>query len=185
MAMQILQFLLEVASGLIAGACLLRLYMQAQRVPFNNPIGQLVFALSDWLVLPLRRLIRPGGKFDVSCLLGAALIELAHYLLLALLSGALASLVVVPLLALFGLLRMALTGCIGILIVYAILSWVQPHAPVAHLLARLSDPLLRPLRRVMPLVKGIDLSPLITIIALQVLQMMLTHVQFSVLMGMR
>ena len=183
MAIQILQFLLEVVSGLVAGACLLRLYMQAQRVPFSNPIGQLVFALSDWLVLPLRRLIRPGGKFDVSCLLGAALIELAHYLLLALLSGALASLVVVPLLALFGLLRMALTGCIGILIVYAILSWVQPHAPVAHLLARLSDPLLRPLRSVMPLVKGIDLSPLITIIALQVLQMMLTHVQFSVLMG--
>lgn len=185
MAIQILQFLLEVASGLIAGACLLRLYMQAQRVPFNNPIGQLVFALSDWLVLPLRRLIRPGGKFDVSCLLGAALIELAHYLLLALLSGALASLVLVPLLALFGLLRMALTGCIGILIVYAILSWVQPHAPIAGILARLSDPLLRPLRSVMPLVRGIDLSPLITIIALQVLQMMLTHVQFSVLMGMR
>ena len=181
MAMQILQFLLEVASGLIAGACLLRLYMQAQRVPFTTPIGQLVFALSDWLVLPLRRLIRPGGKFDVSCLLGAALIELAHYLLLALLSGALGSLVVVPLLALFVILLMALTGCIGIFIVYAILSWVQPHAPVAHLLARLSDPLLRPLRSVMPLVKGIDLSPLITIIALQVLQMMLTHVQFSVL----
>jgi YggT family protein len=185
MAMQILQFLLEVASGLIAGACLLRLYMQAQRVPFNNPIGQLVFALSDWLVLPLRRLIRPGGKFDLSCLLGAVLVELVHYLLLALLSGALASLVWLPLLALFGLLRMALTGCIGILIVYAILSWVQPHAPIAGILARLSDPLLRPLRSVMPLVRGIDLSPLITIIALQVLQMMLTHVQFSVLMGMR
>ena len=89
----------------------------------------------------------------------------------------------VPLLTFFGMLSMLLTGAIGILIVYAILSWVQPHAPIAGILARLSDPLLRPLRSVMPLVKGIDLSPLITIIALQVLQMMLTHVQFSVLMG--
>ena len=49
MIVQILQFLLEVVSGLIAGACLLRLYMQAQRIPFNNPVGQLVFALSDWI----------------------------------------------------------------------------------------------------------------------------------------
>ena len=57
MIVQILQFLLEVACGLVAGACLLRLYMQAQRIPFNNPVGKLVFALSDWLVLPLRKLV--------------------------------------------------------------------------------------------------------------------------------
>lgn len=185
MTVQILQFLLEVVSGLVAGACLLRLYMQLQRVPFSNPIGQLVFALSDWLVLPLRRLIRPGGKFDLSCLLGAALVKLVHYTLLLLLLGGLnaSAAMLVPLLTFFGMLSMLLTGAIGILIVYAILSWVQPHAPIAGILARLSDPLLRPLRRVIPLVSGIDLSPLVAIIALQVLQMMLSHLQMNVLLG--
>ncbi len=79
---QIFAFLLEVASGLVAGACLLRLYMQLLRVPFGNPVGQLVFALSDWLVLPLRRGDSPSGKVDLSCLLGAVLVQLLHYLVL-------------------------------------------------------------------------------------------------------
>ena len=85
---QILSFLLEVAAGLISGACLLRLYMQAQRVPFSNPVGQLVFALSDWLVMPLRKVIKPSGKYDMSSLIGAILIQLVHYLLLWGLAGA-------------------------------------------------------------------------------------------------
>ena len=55
MVYQIFSFLLDVVAGLLGGACLLRLYMQHQRVPFGNPIGRFVFALTDWLVLPLRR----------------------------------------------------------------------------------------------------------------------------------
>lgn len=183
MIVQILQFLLEVACGLVAGACLLRLYMQAQRIPFSNPIGQLVFALSDWLVMPLRKLIPNRSKYDLSSLAGALLVMLAQYVLVWLLLGAVGNPVMIVLLACFGLLRMVLTGCIGILIVYAILSWVQPHAPIANILARLSEPLLRPLRRVIPLVSGIDLSPLVAIIGLQVLQMMLSHLQMNVLLG--
>lgn len=181
MLYQILEFLLEVASGLVAGACLLRLYMQLLRVPFGNPVGQLVFALSDWLILPLRRVLRPKGKIDASCLLGAVLVELAHYLVLWLLGGAAGSVTLVPLLAAFGLLRMVLTGFIGILLIHAILSWVQPHAPVAAILARLSEPVLRPLRRIIPLVGSVDLSPLVALIALQVLMMVLANVQFNLL----
>lgn len=182
MLMQILQFLLEVASGLLAGACLLRLYMQALRVPFNNPVGQLVFALSDWLILPLRRAIRPGGRgWDMSCLVGALLVELVHYLLLWLLGGAAGNPVLVVLLALFGLVRMVITGALGIILIHAILSWIQPHAPVASILARLSEPVLRPLRRIIPLVGNVDLSPLVALIGLQVLLMVLANVQFNVL----
>lgn len=180
---QILSFLLEVAAGLISGACLLRLYMQAQRVPFSNPVGQLVFALSDWLVMPLRKVIKPSGKYDMSSLIGAILIQLVHYLLLWSLAGAAGSLVMVPLLALFGLLRMVLTGLIGLLIVYAILSWVSPHSPIYGVIARLCQPVLRPLQRIIPLVGGVDLSPLAALIVLQVLLMVLAHLQFSVLGG--
>ncbi len=181
MLLQIVEFLLEVASGLVAGACLLRLHMQLLRVPFGNPVGQLVFALSDWLVLPLRRVIRPSGKVDLSCLLGAVLVQLLHYLVLWAVLGGAASPVLIPLLALFGLLRMVLTGLIGILLIHAILSWVQPHAPVAPILARLSEPVLRPLRRIIPLVGNVDLSPLVALIALQVLLMVLANVQFNLL----
>lgn len=61
MFFQIASFLLDVVGGLLTGACLLRLYMQWQRVPFSNPVGGLVFALTDWLIMPLRRVIPLRG----------------------------------------------------------------------------------------------------------------------------
>ncbi len=184
MIVQILQFLLEVISGLIAGACLLRLYMQAQRIPFNNPVGKLVFALSDWIVMPLRKVIPNRSTYDLSSLLAALLVMLAQYVLLWLLMGASGNPAMILVLALFGILRMVLTGFIGILIVYAILSWVQPHSPIAGILHRLSEPLLRPLRKVIPLIGGVDLSALVAIIGLQVLLMILANLQFSALGSM-
>ena len=57
MLYQIISFVLEVATSLFGGACLLRLYMQHQRVPFGNPVGRFVFALTDGLVLHLRRVV--------------------------------------------------------------------------------------------------------------------------------
>ena len=71
MIFQIVSFLLDVVGGLLTGACLLRLYMQLQRIPFGNPVGRLVFALTDWLILPLRKAIPPVGRWDVSSLLAA------------------------------------------------------------------------------------------------------------------
>ena len=88
MLYQIASFLLDVVGGLLTGACLLRLYMQWQRVPFGNPVGGLVFALTDWLILPLRRVIPPVGRWDISSLVAAVLIQLAQYFLLTLMLGA-------------------------------------------------------------------------------------------------
>ena len=107
----------------------MRVYMQAQRIPFNNPVGQLVFALSDWIVMPLRKVIPSRSKYDLSSLVAAVVVVLVQYVLLWLLMGAGGNPAVVPLLALFGLLRMVLTGLIGLLIVYAILSWCRRIRP--------------------------------------------------------
>ena len=83
MLYQIVSFLLEVASSLLCTAFLLRIYMQLQRTGFNNPVGKLVFALTDWAVLPLRRVLPPLGGLDLSALvllvlLQVALMVLAH-----------------------------------------------------------------------------------------------------------
>ena len=74
MLYQIATLLLDVIGGLLTGACLLRLYMQWQRVPFSNPVGALVFALTDWFIMPLRRLIPPTGQWDISSLVGGLLV---------------------------------------------------------------------------------------------------------------
>ena len=182
MLYQIASFLLDVVGGLLTGACLLRLYMQWRRVPFSNPVGGLVFALTDWLIMPLRRVIPPAGRWDVSSLVAAMLVQLVQYALLTLLLGAGSAWAWLPWLALFGLLRVAVSGLIGLLIVYAVLSWVQGgRSPLADVIARLCEPVLRPFRRVIPLVGGFDLSPLVALVVLQVVMIVLGHLQASVM----
>jgi YggT family protein len=181
MLLQIISFLLDVAAGLLAGACLLRLYMQYQRIPFGNPVGRFVFALTDWLVLPLRRVLPAMGKWDTASLVAAVLLQLAQYLLLWLLTGLAWSLGMVIVLALFGLLRLALSALMGLMIVYAILSWVRADSPIVDVIDRLCAPLLRPLRRLIPLVGGIDLSPLAFMVLVQVALIVLGSLQSTAL----
>ncbi len=178
---QIISFLLEVAVSLIGGACLLRLYMQYQRVPFSNAVGRFVFALTDWLVLPLRRALPTAGPWDLASLVGAYLLKVVQFALMGMLTGGLGLLAWIPLLSLFGLLQMAIAALTGLLIVYAVLSWTQTRSPVAAVIGRLCEPLLLPIRRFVPLVGGVDLSPLVLLVVLQVATMILGSVQQAVL----
>lgn len=181
MGYQIISFLLDVAAGLLGGACLLRLYMQHQRVSFKNPVGSFVFALTDWLVLPLRRILPSAGRWDTASLVGAFLVELVQFGVLWLLAGRAAGVAVVPLLALFGLLRLAISALTLLVIIYAIASWVRADSPIVDVIERLCAPLLRPWRRMIPLVGGIDLSPLAFLVALQVAAIILTSLQAAAL----
>lgn len=181
MLYQIISLLLEVVTSVLGGACLLRLYMQYQRIPLStrsgNPLGRFIFALTDWLVLPLRRVVPALGRWDLASLVGAYLLELTQFLLLWLLAGADGGLFAVPILAAFGLLRLAISGLTGLIIVYAVLSWVQTHSVLSDLVERLCAPPLTPIRRVLPLVGGIDLSPLVLLVLLQIGAIVLGHLQ--------
>ena len=180
MLLQILSFLLDVVAGLLGGACLLRLYMQLQRIPFGNPVGRFIFALTDWIVLPLRKVLPKTKKLDLSSLLAAYLILLAQFGILWLIAGRGDGLVVFGL-AFFGLLRLVVSLMIGLVIVYAILSWVRADSPITDVIDRLCAPLLRPFRRIIPLVGGFDLSPLALLVVLQVAAIVLANLQDAVL----
>jgi len=187
MLYQIISLLLEVVSGLLTSTCLLRLYMQHQRIPLSarsgNPLGRFIFALTDWLVLPLRRVLPAMGRWDTASLAGALLIQLAQFSILWLLNGLGASLVSVVVLALFGVVRMALSGMTALVLVYAILSWVQTQSYLADLLDRLVQPPLTPIRRVLPLVGGVDLSPLVLLVLIQITLIVLGSLQAAVLVA--
>jgi len=186
MLYQIISLLLEVVIGLVAGACLLRLYMQYQRIPMSarsgNPLGRFVFALTDWLVLPLRRVVPSLGRWDMASLVAAFLLEVVQFLVLWLLAGAAGGLVTIPILATFGLIRLALSGMTGLIIVYAVLSWVQSRNVLSDIIERLCAPPLIPIRRVVPLVGGVDLSPLVLLVLLQVASIVLGAIQGAVLL---
>jgi YggT family protein len=180
MVYQIVSFLLDVAAGLLAGACLLRLYMQYQRIGFGNPVGRFVFAVTDWLVLPLRKILPAIRRVDTASLVAAFLIQLARFALLWLLLGMAGSALALPLAALFALLKLAVTALTVLVIVYAILSWVRADSPIVDVIDRLCAPLLRPFRRLIPLVGGIDLSPLAFLVLLQIVSIVLDNLQRSV-----
>lgn len=185
MLYSIFSFVLDVAAGIVGGACLLRLYMQGLRVPFGNPLGQFVLAITNWLVLPLRRIVPKAASLDVASLLAAYLIEFAQFGLLwgvsYLAGGHAGGVTVVPVLALFGLARLVISGLTGLLIVYTVLSWVQTRTLLFDTVERLCQPALRPVRRVLPLVGGVDLSPLVLLVLLQIAAMVLGSLQMSVL----
>ena len=186
MLLQILSFLLEVAFGLLAGACLLRLFMQRWRVPFGNPAGRFVMAVSNWIVLPLRGALPSLAGWDSASLLSALLLALAHQLLLAgaaQLLGMAGPFHVVALLvfAVFDLLRLVLSGLFALLLVNAVVSWLPGGSPISDVTDQLCAPLLRPIRRLIPLVGGIDLSPLVGMVLVQIAQMLLGGLQAAVL----
>ncbi|MFZ5567475.1 MAG: YggT family protein [Pseudomonadota bacterium] len=181
MLFQIVSLLLEVVAGVLAGACLLRLYMQHQRIPMSarsgNPLGRFVFALTDWLVLPLRRIVPSAGRWDMSSLLAAYLIVLLQFTLLWTLLGFGYSYISVLILAVFGVVKIVISGLTGLVIVYAVLSWVQSRTVLSDVIERLVQPVLSPIRRFVPLIGGIDLSPLVLLVLLQVALIVLGHVQ--------
>ena len=182
MLYQIPSFLLDVIVGLLGGACLLRLYMQFHRVPFANPLGRFVFAITDWIVLPLRRIVPPIKRWDLASGVAAWALVLAKFLLLWALIGGLDRWAILPLVSLIGLLQLTVSGLTALLIVYAVLSWV-PNASsmLQDLIARLAEPLVRPLRRFVPVVGGVDLSPLVAIVLLQVGAIILGNLMVSAL----
>lgn len=181
MLYSIFSLVLDVVAGLLGGACLLRMYMQWLRAPFGNPLGQFVLGLSNWVVLPLRRMLPVRAGWDVASLIAAYLIELAQFGLLWLVTGMGGNVALLPVLAGFGLVRLMISGLTGLVMVYAILSWVQARSPLLDTIERLCMPPLQPIRRIVPLIGGVDLSPLVLLVLLQIAAMVLGSLQMGLL----
>lgn len=166
----ILWLLIETLGGLLAMACLLRAWAHRQHLNPRNPLGLFVHALTDWLVRPLQRGLRATRTTDWASLVGALLFALLLAVLQPLLwAGRFPDLGETLLRAAFWLARSGVYLAMGLVVVQAILSWVNPQAPMAPAIRQLSEPLLAPFRRFIPTVGGVDLSPLALFVLLQIL----------------
>lgn len=164
--LSIFTMIVNAVASILAGVMLLRFWMQVVRVRPPQSVGQFVYQLSDWLVRPLRR-VMPGSGYDWASLVGAFLIVLLSIIaILGLQTGF--NFKIILLVALERLLQWICYGFMATLIMEAVFSWVNPHAPLAPFVRALNDPLLRPLRRLIPPLGGVDLSPLVLLILLQI-----------------
>ncbi len=177
--MQALIFLIDAVIGFFTLVLLLRFFMQLNRVSFANQIGTFVVQLTNWAVKPLRRVVPGLGGLDLASLLPAWVLQCVLVLVVYLLRGSavavdegtLALLVLWH--GLLGTLRVAIWVFIGALFLQAILSWVNPRSPLGYPVMQLTQPILRPIQRFLPLIANIDLSPLVGILLLQMLLLLL------------
>ncbi len=182
MLIRILAFLLETVFFVLIAAALLRAWMNRARVNMSGQPGSFVMALTDWLVKPLRRVLPKSvvqSRVDWASVLTAALLSLLYAMLWGVLFGVLlpaenwslnfapAALLSMLIFAVKMMVRVALQILMILVLGYAILSWVQPGSPAYLLLARLTEPLLSPLRRIIPTIGGVDLSALLLLLLLQ------------------
>lgn len=174
-----LDFLFSTLLGLFTIACLLRCYLQLTGAPFRNPVSQAVVAVTNFAVRPLRRVVPAWGRLDTASLLLALLTQLLLQLMLLWLHD-------FPLLvadnqvylAVFGLAALAqikysLYIWLYAVILQVILSWINPFTALAPVLDSLTRPLLHPLQPLIPRAGGVDLTPLVVFILIQLVLMLL------------
>ncbi len=174
--MDALYFIVDSALTFTVYAFLLRVLLPLARADFRNPLAQAILALTNWLVMPLRRILPPIGRVDTASVVALVIVQLlATLILFRLRTGALFPLLPLALAALRSLVLATLLLYTVLIFVYALLSFIAPGArsPATALLASLCEPLLSPLRRVLPVVGGIDFSPLVAIIGLTALRILI------------
>lgn len=175
--MDALYFILESVLSLAVFAFLLRFLLPLVRADFRNPLSQAVLSLTNWLVIPLRRILPPIGRMDTASLVALVTVQLlATLLMFRLRVGALIPFVPLVFAGLTTLAISTIRLFQVLIFVYALLSFIAPgtYSPVVGLLSSLCEPLLRPLRRVLPVIGGLDFSPLVALIGLQALLILIT-----------
>lgn len=183
MSGDILEFLIEISFTILGAAFLARCWLHAVRFHPFNPFSQLIFRATEWLSKPIRSVIPSGKSIDYPSLLGAYLIALFYLIFLwmvAMRSVPPVELLMPALLAaLVTLGRWSLNLIIWLTLIQAVLSWVNPLAPVMPVLRTLTEPLLEPIRRILPNFSGFDFSPLVLLILAQIAMMVLSRINFT------
>ena len=168
-------FLIKTIFGLYIALVVIRFLLQWARADFYNPVSQFVVKLTSPVLRPLRKMIPGYRGLDTASVVLAWLLKAAELAILTLLLGLDRN----PL----GALAWALPALVGLIIsiflfavlIRVILSWVNPdpYNPAVDLLTRLTDPIMRPAQRLIPPISGIDLSPMVVMIGLVLLEMLL------------
>lgn len=180
MLTSIFLLLLNVLFGFFTLVLLGRFYMQWQRISFHNQVGVFILKTTDWVVLPLRRMMPGLFGLDMASLLPAWGLQTLHAAIdlgvrgLSFDGGVAGVTLGLIGLGLVELARMAVYLLFVIVLASAVMSWVSPHAPAAPIFRGLAEPFLRPFRRVIPMVANIDLSPLVFLVLMQIVLIVLT-----------
>ena len=182
MLLEIIHLLLNIVVSIVAGSCLLRAFMHFLSIRTSpgsgNPFAALIFPVTDWLVLPLRKLLPHWGKIDLASILGALFAIIFKNIIIDLLRGFLSFNISVLLInCIFDVFSIFLSAITGLVFINILLSWVQNNSPTQYYISLLVEPLLSPIRNKLPSSSGLDFSPIILLVLIQVLEIVLSHLR--------
>ncbi|MBK6980131.1 MAG: YggT family protein [Betaproteobacteria bacterium] len=171
-----LAFVVETVFNIFILSVLVRFWMQALRAPARNPLAQFTMALTDFAVKPMRRLVPGLWGLDVASLLVAWLAEVVLLAIVTLLQGvgldSGSAISVLCFLALVRLLRLTVYIVMGAVLLQALLSWVSPYHPLRPFFDALARPFLKPFQKAIPPIGGVDITPILVLIACQLVLML-------------
>ena len=172
--MTALLFLLQTAFGFYLLAVMLRFLLQVVRADFYNPLVQFLVRITNPLLLPLRRMVPGYRGLDLAAVVLAFALQLLEVLLITLLLNQPLSLGVLLARTVMELAKLLVNIYLWSIIIQVVLSWVNPdpYHPVGRVLTQLTAPLLKPVRRWLPPISGIDLSPMVVIFTLVFLSLL-------------
>lgn len=179
------EFLINTLFGLYILALMLRFLLAWVRADFYNPVSQFLVKVTNPVLVPLRRVIPSLGGIDIASILLMLLFQMISLAIILALRGSGIAPGTLIFWSLAELVTLAFNVFIFSILIQVILSWINPGAynPVISLLHSLNEPILGPMRRILPPISGIDLSPLLALLGLQVLKMLavplLTHLAFG------
>jgi YggT family protein len=177
---QIGAFLIETLFSLYIGAVVLRMLLGYASANFYNPLSQFLVKITNPLLVPLRRFISSIGKIDTAAVVLALGLTVVKIVLLSLIIFGSVNIIGVFFTSIIDLIKVVIWIYIISLIVQAVMSWIGSAYgnPVAPLIQSLTSPLLRPVRRVMPNIGALDLSPLVVILILNILLIIIENIKF-------
>lgn len=170
-----LEFLITTLISLYLLAVMLRFLLGVSRADFYNPVSQFLVRITNPALVPLRKVIPVIGKFDTAAIVLMVVLQLIIEFLKVALRGVSVPFITVLMYTVGELFLLLINVFLISIVVQVILSWVNPgtYSPVNSILYNLTNPILKPIQRIIPPLSGIDLSPLFAIIGLQVVRMLI------------
>ncbi len=173
---QAIAFVVETVFNIFILSALVRFWMQAFRAPVRNPLAQFTMALTDFAVKPLRRMLPSIRGLDTASLFVAWAAEVVLIAIVSLLQGVElvngAAISVLMFLGFVKLVRLTVYIIMGAVLLQALLSWVSPYHPLAPFFDALTRPFLKPFQKAIPPIGGVDITPVLVLIACQLVLML-------------
>ncbi len=163
-----LVFVINALTSLYLLVLLLRFWLPWLQADFRNPLAQGILRLTSPLVIPVRRIVPPFGRLDTATVLVAFIIQYIAVLLMLLVIGQTAGIAVITMTAVVKLVVLSINLFVYAIFIRIILSWIAQgtYNPATAIITTLTEPVLRPFRRLLPPMGGFDISPIFAIVLL-------------------